>query len=83
MQKADLEAFLFERVYRHPDVLSKREISQQALRNLFFRYREDPTRLPAEFENLLKVASPTRLTADYLASLTDRMVWEMQATPEV
>jgi dGTPase len=82
-QKADLEDFLFEHVYRHPDVLSKREISQQALRNLFSRYREDPTGLPVEFENLLKVASPIRLTADYLASLTDHMVWEMQAASEV
>ena len=83
LQKADLEAFLFDRVYRHPDILSKREISQQALRNLFFRYREDPTELPAEFESLLKKASPARTAADYLASLTDRMVWEMQAAPKV
>ena len=83
LQKADLEAFLFDRVYRHPDILSKREISQQALRNLFFRYREDPTELPAEFESLLKEATPARTAADYLASLTDRMIWEMQAAPKV
>jgi dGTPase len=83
VQKANLEAFLFERVYHHPNVLSKRETAQQALRNLFFYYSKDPTGLPAEFENLLKVASPARSTADYLASLTDRMAWEMQATLEV
>ena len=34
-KKANLERFLFDKVYRHPAVLAKRQPAQQALRDTF------------------------------------------------
>jgi dGTPase len=70
--KAGLEAFLFERVYRHPDVLAKRDVADEALRELFAEYVRDPERLPPKFRQRVAADGAARAAGDYLAGMTDR-----------
>jgi dGTPase len=71
-QKHQLEAFLRERVYRHPAVLAHRLQAQAALRAMFDGYIDQPGLLPERFRQRLSLAGPRRTVADYLAGMTDR-----------
>lgn len=71
-QKQQLEAFLRERVYRHPAVLALRTQAQSALRAMFDGYMAQPALLPERFRQRLPLAGPRRTVADYLAGMTDR-----------
>jgi len=71
-QKAELEAFLFERVYRHPDVLSERQVASEAIREMYGRFSGDPKRLSQRFRSRVPSDGIARVVCDYLASMTDR-----------
>jgi dGTPase len=75
-KKAGLEQFLFDRVYRHPDVLAKRSAAQQALRESFSALVNAPQRLPAKFRRLANRDGVPRSVGDYLAGMTDRFAFE-------
>jgi dGTPase len=71
-QKAELETFLRERVYRHPDVVRQRHVVQQYLREMFAGYRARPHLLPARFHGRIQTVGLDRVVGDYLAGMTDR-----------
>ncbi len=71
-QKADLEGFLRERVYRHPDVLTHRRQAQSMLETMFAGYRDNPQLLPRRFQERSHQAGLARTVSDYLAGMTDR-----------
>ncbi len=75
-KKTGLETFLFDRVYRHPDVLQKRRHAQQALREMFELLVESPEQLPVKFRRLGERDGVHRATGDYLAGMTDRFALE-------
>jgi dGTPase len=75
-KKSGLEAFLFERVYRHPEVLTKRAAAQQVLRESFLALTSAPERLPTKFRRLADRDSVHRAVADYLAGMTDRFAFQ-------
>jgi dGTPase len=75
-KKAGLEAFLFDHVYRHPDVLTKRAAAQQALRESFHALVSAPERLPTKFRRLAERDGVRRAVADYLAGMTDRFAFQ-------
>ena len=77
-QKERLESFLFDRVYRHPQVLEVRTEAQRALHDLFHGFCSVPDRLPAEYRPA-KDETLARTVVDYLATLTDRSAWEEHA----
>ncbi len=70
--KLGLEQFLFDRVYRHPDVLSRRREAQSALHEMFAALLKDPRRLPPKFARLAGRDGWPRAVGDYLAGMTDR-----------
>jgi dGTPase len=70
--KTPLEQFLFDRVYRHPDVLAKRGEAQWALREMVDILTADPAKLPAKFRALAARDGVYRAAGDYLAGMTDR-----------
>jgi dGTPase len=74
-QKRELETFLRERVYRHPDVLAHRRRAQAALAAMFEGYTAKPERLPEGFRRRAGTAGLRRTVADYLAGMTDRFAW--------
>jgi dGTPase len=70
--KAELEKFLYNRVYRHPNVLAERAVAEEAIRELFGRFSAHPQELPAKFQTRLSEDGIERSVCDYLASMTDR-----------
>ena len=70
--KHELEKFLYERVYRHPQVLQVRGEAQAMLREMFAGYVARPELLPSGFAGRVEQAGLRRTVADYLAGMTDR-----------
>jgi dGTPase len=71
-QKIELERFLHQRVYRHPQVLEHRRRAQQLLKEMFERLVADPEQLPAENRQRIALDGAPRAAGDYLAGMTDR-----------
>jgi len=70
--KLELETFLHQRVYRHPQVLKHRVQAQTYLRAMFERFMQQPELLPKAFFNRIELAGLQRTVGDYLAGMTDR-----------
>jgi dGTPase len=70
--KAELETFLYDRVYRHPHLLAMRSRAQQRLRAMFDRYQQQPELLPPHFQARAGAVGLPRAAGDYLAGMTDR-----------
>jgi dGTPase len=70
--KHELEGFLSERVYRHPEVLRVRREAQAMLHEMFAGYVERPELLAASFAARIKSVGLRRSVGDYLAGMTDR-----------
>jgi dGTPase len=75
--KAQLEAFLYDRVYRHPQVLAGRAHAQAALRGMFERLVDRPQNMPVRFQRRAESLGIRRAVGDYLAGMTDRYAVEM------
>jgi dGTPase len=74
--KATLEAFLHERVYRHPLVQRMADRGQRMLEGLFAEYRKGPHLLPEHSFQRGHMDSRERGICDYLAGMTDRFAQE-------
>lgn len=70
--KHELERFLFQRVYCHPQVLRLRERAQMMLRDMFAGYLAQPELMPPRFLSRGEQVGLARAVADYLAGMTDR-----------
>lgn len=79
-QKGELEAFLFDHVYRHATVLAERQVASEALREMFDRYSRDPVELPEKFRERVEIDGPQRASCDFLAGMTDRYALEKYQT---
>jgi len=71
-QKAELERFLFDRVYRHPDVLRLRDEAQASLKAMFDGYVASPHLMPERYRARVEIDGLERTVGDYLAGMTDR-----------
>ncbi len=71
-QKVELEEFLFERVYRHSELIEVRSCAQDRLRTMFKGYCRKPALLPARFRDRAESVGIARTVGDYLAGMTDR-----------
>ncbi len=71
-----LKAFLFEKLYRHPQVMAKMEIAGDLVRDLFERYRSDPEALPESWreggEGEGSHETKARRVCDFIAGMTDQ-----------
>lgn len=68
-QSAQLKAFLFHNLYRHPRVTETTGQAQEVVRELFVRYLAEPAQMQAGFTARSDAA---RAVADYIAGMTDR-----------
>ena len=68
----DIKAFLFTRMYRHPEVNRMRSEADKIVRALFAFYCENPDEAPVFWAARAKLIGPERAAADYLAGMTDR-----------
>jgi dGTPase len=71
-QKEELEAFLYQRVYRHAQLVAVRRRAQEQLREMFLGYCRRPALLPAKFRSRGESIGIARAVGDYLAGMTDR-----------
>lgn len=71
-QKIELERFLYERVYRHPQLLAVRKQAQIRIRKLFETLVNNPADLPPMFTRRAAVVGVPRAVGEYLAGMTDR-----------
>ena len=72
VQEAELGAFLYERVYRHPQLIQMRRRAQDRLRAMFAGYCRRPALLPDKFRLRAEAVGIARCVGDYLAGMTDR-----------
>jgi dGTPase len=73
-QVAEVKRFMRDRLYRHPRVTAMTERAGRVITRLFESYLADPARLPPHIVARLEQEheSPPRITADYIAGMTDR-----------
>ena len=71
-EKAELETFLFEHVYRHPKLIEVRKRAATRIHQLFRLLRSYPERLPVRFQKWALEWGVERTVAIYLAGMTDR-----------
>ena len=84
---ADLQlirAFLFKNMYRAPSVMIKREEVSKVVNDLFPALMAQPDLLPAHWQDAVARAQGdqtaiARLTADYIAGMTDRFALQEHA----
>jgi dGTPase len=67
----DIKAFLFARMYRHPNVRKVRDEADAIVRRLFEAYFSDPSAMPPEWAAKAGQGR-ARAVADYIAGMTDR-----------
>ena len=70
-ERAELEAFLFGAVYRHPRLMAVRRAAADRLRFLFETLVARTQRLPLRFRLRASEMAPARAVGDYLAGMTD------------
>lgn len=76
LKNKDLKSFLMTNLYRHHKVLRMAKKASRILESLFQAYHESPQLLPLQVQRKLKHQNDLRPIADYLASMTDRLVLE-------
>lgn len=69
--KAQLQAFLFQRVYRHEAVTRRTKEGENKIRRLFEVFLRNPSKLPDKYRRD-DVDPIERRICDYIASMTDR-----------
>ncbi len=71
-QKRDLQAFLHERVYRHPQLVRLRSRAQEELKSRFQQLCVSPDLLPDDIQRRATAVGLPRSAGEYLACLTDQ-----------
>lgn len=75
-QLVELEQFLAERVYRHPDVVATDAEGHEMIRMLFVTFTQNPARMPKRFASRVGEQGLERVVCDYIAGMTDRFCQE-------
>ena len=65
----EVQAFLRQRLYRHPYVVATTDVAKRVIRDLFDAYRSDAAQLPLSHAER---APKAQAIADYIAGMTDR-----------
>jgi dGTPase len=73
-QKREMEQFLLEHVYRHPNVMMFRRRVADWLETIFDYYATQPERLQERYGAVIQQEGAKRAAADYVADQTDRSV---------
>ncbi|MEM7718578.1 MAG: deoxyguanosinetriphosphate triphosphohydrolase [Pseudomonadota bacterium] len=79
-----IRQFLFERMYRAPNVVVMRQKVTQVVRDLFPFFLNHPENLPKQWrkdvEQVTSEVELARLVSDYIAGMTDRFALQCHAT---
>ena len=70
-QKSELEAFLFQSVYRHPEIVCVREEAQARLRAMYEGLLDTPSKMTKKFQDRGKIVGIRRAIVEFIAGMTD------------
>lgn len=70
-QKRELEAFLYQNVYRHPDLIKVRTRAQNRLKEMYAAYCQNPELFPAKYQERSETVGVRRMAVEYIAGMTD------------
>ena len=73
-QKREIEQFLMEHVYQHPNVMVCRRRVADWFETIFDYYVSQPERLPERYGTIIQQEGTNRAAADYVADQTDRSI---------
>ncbi len=73
-QERELKAFMYQRLYHHPQQLQTAERAQAVTAALFAAYSQEPAQMDASWAERLPAEEPARSRhiADFIAGMTDR-----------
>lgn len=71
-QKKELESFLYNNVYRHPDLVKIRDQAQQRVKQMYQAYCDDPTLFPGKYQRRASKIGVRRMAVEYIAGMTDK-----------
>ena len=73
-QERALKAFLYERLYYHPEQLATAERARETIARLFVAYSQDTALLPPDWQASVPSGEPfrSRHISDFMAGMTDR-----------
>lgn len=70
-----LRSFMFENIYKNPDIVSENKSYETYLSRIYHFYEENFDRIPAEYLHIYhKDEKRERIICDYIAGMTDRFV---------
>ena len=72
MKSRALRAFLFDHMYRHPDVKRVRARADGVVRKLFDAFVADPSKMPREWRARIEQDGIHVAAGEYIAGMTDR-----------
>jgi dGTPase len=68
----DLRSFMFDNVYKTKFAMGEEEKAERMISAMYYYFRNDPSKLPQSYINLLENYSIDQVVCDYLSSMTDR-----------
>ena len=73
-QERRLKAFMYERLYYHPEQVAAAERARDVVARLFAAYAQDARLMPADWQARLPAREPqrARVIADFIAGMSDR-----------
>ncbi|MEQ1904816.1 MAG: dGTP triphosphohydrolase [Pirellulaceae bacterium] len=74
--KIELEKFLYQRVYRHPRLVTIRQAAQARVRQLYERYCQFPELIPSHYQPRLQKVGVQQMAVEYIAGMTDHFCEE-------
>ncbi len=75
-QKQELESFLYERVYRHPQLVEVREQAQVRVKRMYEAYCQNPDFFPQKYLPRAQRIGIRRMAVEYIAGMTDHFCEE-------
>jgi dGTPase len=82
-QERRLKAFMYERLYYHPEQIAAAERARDVVARLYAAYAQDATLMPDDWQARLPQDNPqrARVITDFIAGMSDRFA--MQAVSEI
>ena len=75
-EKRQLEEFLFERLYRHSELMKGRKRAQQQIKELVNIYEDQPNKLPDRFRLRGEAVGAKVVATECIAAMTDHLFLE-------
>lgn len=70
-QKAELEKFLYDRVYRHPQLVAVRGEAQVRIKTMFEGFVQDPDKMAGKYRDRADTIGVRRAAVEFIAGMTD------------